>query len=39
MTSSGKARVGQVRTLEGTDLLIWIEKESAVPVKMELKSK
>jgi len=31
-------RVGKIRTFEGSDLILWIEKESAVPVKIKISS-
>jgi hypothetical protein len=31
-------RVGKIRTFEGSDLILWIEKESTVPVKIKIYS-
>jgi len=31
-------RVGKIRTLEGSDLILWIEKESTVPIKIKISS-
>jgi hypothetical protein len=32
-------RIGKIRTLEGRDLVLWIEKKSTVPVKIGISSK
>lgn len=29
-------RIGRVQTLEGTDLVVWIEKKSTTPVKFKI---
>jgi hypothetical protein len=29
-------RIGKIRTFEGSDLILWIEKESTVPVKIKI---